>query len=788
MFPISRRARICPQLRNPRRKQIRSKVINVFRNKRRGHKPRLFYSDNSLQRTAPICLLHPIKMDVTHRLTCAPGSRNPFYSSSTMPACSRSRRKTMSLSLRVTAVFSCRGPLLSLVIAAFFLSALSAQNVPAAPTPQAPAQELVHLQDSSKPHSAFPRILDPYKAQELAPLNLANSSRIDSLMREGKIYLSIDDAVALAMENNLDIDIARYNLNIADTDYLRAKSGANILGVSNGIVQNTPGGGVGGLGGSVGSGTGGTTIAAGGAGTGTNGLAQTTLGIGSVITSFDPVVTGTLQLDKNDTESASVFSPIPIVAQNTYTADVAYTQGFHWGTVLTAGFNNTHTTTNNPTSLLTPEINSNFQFRITQNLLQGFGSLPNTRFIRIAKNNREISDVAFRLQVITTVDQIENIYWDLVYAYENVRVQQEALTYAQKALDDSRQQAQVGTVPPIQVVSAQSIVATDQQNLIVAQNNLQLQELLMKNALSRSMEDPVLAEADVIPTSTMAIPQQETIVPTQDLINDALQHRAELVESRIDLNNRDLSSKAVRNALLPTLDAFAYYGGSGLGGNINPAVPICSPTSSKFCYTPSTAPPPFQTAATVGYGGTLNQLVNSTAPDKGIGLSLNIPIRNRAAQANQVRAELEYRQAQVRLHQLENQVRVEVRNAQFDVRQNRAAVQAAQSAVDLARQTLDADQQKLKVGLTTQTAILQDASTLTTTESNLVSAKAAYEKSRIELDRATGLLLDHSGIDIGDATKGQVSHLPSVPSVAPRQDITPGAAPTQSIQPQGGQM
>ena len=437
-----------------------------------------------------------------------------------------------------------------------------------------------------------------------------------------------------------------------------------------------------------------------------------------------------------------------------------------------------------PPVLLTPDLSSSFQFRITQNLLQGFGSLPNLRFIHIAKNNREISDVAFRLQVITTVDQIENMYWDLVYAYENVRVQQEALTYGQKALDDSKQQAKVGTVPPIQVVSAQSTVSTDQQNLILAQNNLQLQQLLMKNALSRNIEDPMLAEADVIPTSTMQLPEQELVVPTQDLINQALAHRAELVESRIDLNSRQLSSKAVRNALLPTLDAYAYYGGSGVGGNVNPALlpPTCNPAITT-CFSSVTAPPPFTNGGPVGYGNTLNQLFNSTAPDKGVGLSLNIPLRNREAQANQVRAELEDRQAQVRLHQLENQVRIEVRNAQFDVRQNRASVQAAQYAVDFARQTLDADQQKLKVGLTTTTAILQDASVLTTSESNLVSAKAAYEKSRIELDRATGLLLDHSNIDVAEATRGQVTHLPNVPYVVPRQDLNPNAQPTQPQPP-----
>ncbi len=668
------------------------------------------------------------------------------------------------------------------LIAVVPLVAIAQQNAPATSqaalpaSPQPVQSEAVHSIDYSKPRAAFPHLLQPYMPRELAQPVFGNSPRIDSLMRDGKIYLSIDDAVALALENNLDLEIARYNLNVAEADLLRAKSGASILGVNTGIVQNTPGGGVGGLGGTVGSGTGGTTVAAGGAGTGTNGLVSSTLGIGSPITSFDPALTGTLQLDKNQTQSTSPFSPVPIIAQNAYTANLGYTQGFQWGVALTGSFGNTHLTTNNTTSLITPQLASNFQFRFTQNLLQGFGFLPNTRFIRIAKNNREISDVAFRLQVITTVDQIENMYWDLVYAFENVRVQQESLFYGQRALEDAKRQAQVGTIPPIQVVSAQSTLATEQQNLIVAQNNLQLQQLLMKNALSKNIEDPVFAEADVIPTSGMQVPQEEPVTPIQDLINDALQHRAELVQSRIDLNSRDINNRAVRNSMLPTLQAYAYYGGSGLGGDINPACEF----NRVPCSTLSSLPPGFRGTTSVSYGSVLNQLVNSTSPDKGLGLALNIPIRNRLAQSNQVRSQLEYRQAEVRLHQLENQVRIEVRNAQFDVKQNRAAVQAAQSAVDLARQTLDADQQKLKVGLTTQVTILQDAATLTTGESNLVSAKAAYEKSRLELDRATGLLLDHARIDVNDAIRGQVTKLPTVPYVTPRQDVQPS---TPSIQP-----
>src|SRR5580704_2694750 len=651
------------------------------------------------------------------------------------------------------------------------------------PTPASQPQHYAAV-DYSKPRSQFPNVIAPYMPAHVPPPNLSNTDRIQQLMHDGKIMLSMNDAVALALENNLDLVLARYNLNIADTDILRAEAGANIHGVNTGIVQNTPGGGVGGLSGTVGSGTGGTSVAAGGVGTGTNGLVSSTLGIGSPITSFDPNMNSTLQMDRNFAQSTSVFSPVPIANTNTGTADFSYLQGFHTGTNFAVGFNNTHVTTNLPTSEYTPSLSSGLQFRLTQNLLQGFGFVANTRFIRIAKNNREISDVAFRLQIITTVDQIENLYWDLVFAYENVRVQQEALSFAERTLADNKKQVQFGTLPPIQVVSAQSTVSTDQQALILAQTNLELQELLMKNALSRTLEDPKLASADVIPTSTMQLPEQESVVPVQDLIGDALGHRAELAESRIDLNSRELNNKAVRNAMLPTLDLFAYYGGSGIGGNVNPVLlppslgGTCTTATSSFgCFNPPTAAPPFRNGGPVSTANTFSQLVNGTAPDKGIGLTLTIPIRNRQAQADQVRAELEYRQAQVRLQQLGNQVRIEVRNAQFALQQNRASVQAAQAAVDFARETLDAEQQKLAVGVSNPTAVLQDQSGFTAAESNLVSAKAAYEKARVELDRATGLLLDHTGIVMADAERGEVTHMPDVPYVAPRQDVQPGAAP-----------
>ncbi len=396
-------------------------------------------------------------------------------------------------------------------------------------------------------------------------------------MREGKLYLSLNDAIALALENNLDIAIARYNLNIADTDVLRAKAGSSILGVPLGIVQNTPGGGVGGFGAQVGSGTGGTSLGAGGVGAGTAGLSGSTLGLGPLINSFDPVVTGTLQEDHFSQQATSIFQgvlPGSSLAQNTGTVNFSYAQAFQWGTNLTVGFNNTRSTTNSFFSSLSPSLNSGFKAQVTQHLLQGFGFAPNTRFIRIAKNNRELSDVAFRLQIITTVDQIENMYWDLVYAYENLRVKEESLAFSQKTLSDTKKQVEIGSLAPIESVRAQSTVAADQQLLTVAKTNLQLQQLLMKNALSRTLHDPMLAGAEVVPTSTMEVPENEQVQPTEDLVNEALRHRAELVESRIQLNSQELSNKAVRSALLPTLDAFAYYGGTRRGRRAESGEPL----------------------------------------------------------------------------------------------------------------------------------------------------------------------------------------------------------------------
>jgi outer membrane protein TolC len=628
--------------------------------------------------------------------------------------------------------------------------------------PAAPRQ----LVDYSKARPHFWNPLGPYLAQEVAAPALTNTPRMDQNMKDGKLMLSLNDTIALALENNLDIAIARYNLNIADTDILRAKAGSATRGVATGLVQGTPGGGVGGFGtGAQGSGAGGTSGGAGGAGTGAAGLVTSTTGVGAALPSYDPILTSTLSLEHTNTPlSNTIFTGVPSLEQNTGTANFTYQQGFGSGTNMFLSFNNSRATTNSLFNLVSPQLNSNFRFTLSQHLLQGFGFGPNLRFIKIAKNNREISDVAFRLQVITTVSQIQNIYWDLVNAYEDVKVKQRSLALADKTLSDNKKQVEIGTLAPIEIVRAESESATRKQELIVSQTNLQLQQLLIKNALSRNLTDPALADAEVIPTDTMQVSAVEPVTPTQDLVNDALAHRAELAQARIDLVNRDISTKSAKNALLPSLDLFAFYGGNGLGGDQNPR---------------SSAPP--GTIPRTSYGHTVGNLFDSSAPDKGAGLQLTIPLRNRSAQADQVRSQLEYRQAQMRMQQLENQIRIEVRNAQFTLQQNRARVDAAKAGVELGKQSLDAEQKKYGLGASTNTQVLQAQRDLAQSESNLVAAQTAYEKSRVELDRVTGLTLAKNGIDIADAEVGQVRRMPTASGVQPRQDVT--AEPVPQSQP-----
>jgi outer membrane protein TolC len=645
-----------------------------------------------------------------------------------------------------------------------------ATNPPLTPLPQAPApQRNAHLysdQDYSRGKKQWPNPFVVYTVREVAPLNVANSGRTDRLLIDGKLYLSVNDAVAMALEDNLDIGIQRYNLSIADTDVLRTSSGAVALGVNAGLVQGTPGGqtgttSAGGTGtsttGSTGGGVGGTTIGVGGAGAGVGGIVASTQGEGPPIDNYDPVITGTVSEEHVVTPQADIiFTGTPHLSQNLTNANFLYSQGFSTGTLMTVAFNNLRTSSNSLFNILNPTLTPNFRFELRQHLLSGFGFDPNLRWIRIARNNKEIADVTFRQQIIQTVSQIENIYWDLVNAYSNVTVQQRALDLANKTLSDNQKQVAAGTLAPLSVVQAQSAVVTAQQNLIAAQVNLQLQQLLMKNAITRNMADPILAVAPVIPTDTLNITQPYQVAPVEDLISVALQQRPEIATARISLTNSEISRKSIRNQLLPTVDLYAFYGASALAG---PQNPLCT-NAARGC-------PPAGSIATTGYADAFTNLFNSSAPDKGVGVNININLRNRQIQADQVRSVLEYRQAQMSLQQTENTIRLQVRQAQFALQQNYVALQAAIAARDYAAQNLDAEEKKLRMGASTSTLVLQASSALTQAESNVLIAATNYEKSKVQLDLSTADTLTKLGIDLGDAEAAKVQHTPKVPGVVP---------------------
>ena len=588
------------------------------------------------------------------------------------------------------------------------------------------------MQKSRSPFNA-------YSPETVPEPTLANSPRLLELIRDGKLYLSLKDAIDLALENNLDLAIARYNLPIADTDLLRTQAGGFFRGVNTGVVQGTPGGGVGGFGTGA-PGAGGTSGGAGGAGAGASGLVQSTLGAGTPVSSYDPAVTVSVGSEHQTTPLANLqIYGVPSLQLNTGQATFGYVQAFATGTSISFQFSNSRQSTNSPFLFLSPATSGMFRFTIQQEILAGFGFGPNLRYLRIARNNKKISDIAFKDQVIATVTQIENIYWDLVSAYEQTQVNEQSSAFAQQTLENARKQLKLESIPEIDVMRAEAELSRRDQDLTVARTSLQLQETLMKNAVTKNLSDPLLEAMPVIPTDRMQPNQVQAASEIQELIAQALQHRPELAETDVDLLNRQISRKAARNALLPSLSLVGFYGGSGLAGPLNPLCQGCT----------SSVP--------VDFAGALGNTFNNSSPDYYIGLNLNIPIRNRVAKADQYRSELEYRQAELRREQLKKQVRIEVRNAQYALEQTGARVDAARKARDLAQRTFDITKKEQELGAGSSYQTLTSQRDLSLAELDLVGAMTSHEKAKVELDRATGATLEHNGIQIQDALNGTVS-------------------------------
>jgi outer membrane protein TolC len=627
----------------------------------------------------------------------------------------------------------------------------AASDLPSAPAP-IPTEPFAlnrSARDFTKPYAGFlSNPINKFRPTNIEKASFANSVRLSDMVKDGKIYLSLSDAIALALENNYDIAIARYDLSIADTDILRTKTGSAPLGVPTGLVANTLGGSATIL--STGGGPGGTTVGSGGAGSGVSGLSLTTAGAGPTPESLDPFLGTTISFDRDHLPTTSFFS-VGSTTSDQY--NFTFNQGFVTGSMFQFGFNNNRTATTNPTSRFSPEYLSNFRATVTQHLLQGAGIWVNKRFIYQALNDRRIVDSSFRQQILYTVNQVESIYWGLVQAYEDVQAKERALNQSSKLLGDNQKQLEIGTMAPLDVVNAQSTVATDRQALISSQSALNYQQQIIKQAIARNLNDPALSAAPVIPTDRVSldvIPEESQ--PAEALVQEAFQRRPELEQAVLTLRNDEITLKGARNALLPTLDAYGYYQGQGVAGSANPNL------STIYCGGPC------PTGAS-GYGTAFSQEFNSTAPDKGIGFSLNIPLRNRYAQSVQERSLMEYRQAELRLAQLYTQIRMQVVNAKFALTNDRAQVQADLAARDYNQQSLDSEEKKLRLGASTTANVLLQERNLAVAEDNLIAANAAYAKDRAGLYQTLATTLQHYGINLPEAATGEIKTTPAVPGV-----------------------
>ena len=602
----------------------------------------------------------------------------------------------------------------------------------------------------------FPTFWDPYTSPMVPEPKMSNSERLHTLINDGKLRLSINDTIALALENNLDIAVSRYTLSFAQTDILRTQGGGSARGFSGSfssgaLYTGAIGGGVSASGSGVG----------GGAGSATGSSGATQLGGGT----FDPTVFFQMAWDRNSQPlGTTVVTGVPFLTLQSTNYAAGYQQAFQTGTSLELVTGAGRTSTTSLTSVYNPQVNAFLAVGFTQNLLNGFGRRANSTQIRIAKNDFKIADSVFRQQVITTVASVLNLYWDYLSFKENVAVANQALAYSQKLLSDNKRQVEIGTLAPIEVVRAESEVASDQQKLIVAQTSLQQQAEVIKTALAKRVDDDLIA-AQIETLDKLPDPRPDDIAPLEEALRVAIANRPEIEQTELKFRDQDYTIQARRNSLLPSLNVFGSYIPQGLSGNqlLCPAGDTvygnrCSVVGDGFV-----AP---IGSTTGGLSQAANQTLQGQFPNYSFGLNLSVPIRNRQAQADAARALLERRQLETQLQQWKNNVAQQVRNAVIGVIQAKAQIEAASKAVIFAKQTLDAEEKKFQLGESTVFLVIQAQRDLATAEGTEVAARDTYAKALTLYQQQTATILAKYNVEMNDAVTGTVAHAPNIPGTA----------------------
>jgi len=632
----------------------------------------------------------------------------------------------------------------------------TAQPAPEAPTPAAsnaptpPPTLAQQMQQAEQIATAPPRPfhidlprshnpLSPYRPSEAPPLDLTNSPRLENLIHDGKLYISLHDAIALAIENNLDIASFRYNFPIAQTDILRTKAGAQANGVNTAIVQSSTQGGF-----SGGASSGGGGSSSGSAAAGAGGIVTSTLGAGTSIASFDPYLNFRSFVDHTVTQEGNAFQTgVATFKQNTIEGLANFSQNFPMGTGLQVNYEGQRFANNSPYEAINPSLYSNFQVELTQQLLAGFGISTNERYIHIAKKNLQITDLGFRAQVIATITQVENIYWDLVNAYQDEQVKERSLAFAQRTLQDDQKQLELNAIPAMQVTTDESLVATSEGDLTVSRATLRLNELLIKNAITKT-DSPTIDDMPVIPLDKVGSPDPNASKSIDVLIADAEKNRPDVAQDELAMQVAEASLKSIRSELLPVLFAYGFYEGAGIAG---PKNPNCSLSAAECT---SVLP--------TGFGGMFQNTFNYSSPEYQFGMNLSINLRNRQAKADQFRASLEFRQRQISFEEQKKSIRFDVRNSLFALQQAQARVDAATKARDLAQHVFEVTQQEQQLGAKSSSDTLAAQHDLSISESLLNAAQAAFEKAKVDIDRAIGETLDRTGVSIDDAKSGVVAH------------------------------
>jgi outer membrane protein TolC len=631
------------------------------------------------------------------------------------------------------------------------------------------------LRDATPPVAEhwYDRFRIPYLPSHVRAVNFQDSPRLASLLRGGKLYLSLDDAIALAIENNLDVELQRYSFPLADSDVLRAQGGGATRGLP--LTVNLLPQGVGGpqspllnlpASGSTPSTAVPTTLTELSAIVPSQTNASITSGTpsaGTPIPQFDPAFVGGLNRQHISTpEANSLVAGTPVLTNDTTTGNVGVTQGFSTGTSLNASFNSLAQMSNSSRNTYNPYVSSNLGLTVTQPLLRGFGPSVNRRYIRIAKNNEKATDLLFREQAIETVAGVIRLYYDLVTLLDDVEVKRQTQSTAQKLYEDNQAKVEQGTLAPIELVRAQAQVAAARQDLANSEGFELQQELIVKTLLSRrGTADPLLREARVVPTTPIEIPPSEETTLPQQYIDEAFSSRPELLGGQLQIQNSEIALQGTRNQMRPELDLVGTLQNAGLAGQANPLAPMNVTTGL-----PSN---PADPALVGGFGGTLEQILRRNYPSYAIGIQLNLPIRNRIAEADYIRDETQLRQTQVRLQQLQNQVRLEVEGAIIAKNRARAAYEAAVDARKLQEQSLEIENEKFANGLSTNFLVLQYQGYVAQARSTEVAARGAYVKARTALERATGKTLENHNITIDEVHSGTVKRPPSAipPNVAP---------------------